>query len=376
MPTDQIEMLWDCPRCDTQEVGGLKDNCPTCGAAHDTKEAPWYMPGDTSHRNRITDEMELRKAHDGPNWSCPRCDGTQRNADGACLNCAGPKSEDRGPRPSFDEPVDFTPPPRDTTIFKIVGAVAAIVMLVCGLGWMLFSERPVDVMVTSVAWTQTVLVDRYKQIGDEGFDETRPSDAVDVQNLGRRVHHYDKVFDHNDTEHYTERVADGETCVTTPRSCYTTPRDCTPNDNGTATCTGGDEVCSGGDRECTTNYRNENRTREVPVYRDEARYENFYSWTVWRWKPERKIPHNGSTTDTIWADSEEICLNCRVGAGEKERESGRLGTYMVSFLYEKNANSFTHEPKNEVEFRTYPLGSTHKAMYSIVGGLDFRTANK
>lgn len=349
------------------------------------------MPGDVSHERRITDAAELRQAQDGPNWSCEYCGGTQRNADGACRNCAGARSEEQAERVSgrgqqagseYDDrpPIsqwarygDPPAPSRDNLVYRFIGCALVVAALCGGLLWALFTKRPVDVTVTSVAWTQTVSVERYKQVAEEGFDESRPSDAQNVKDLGSRVHHTVKVFDHNEVEHYTVQVEDGENCVAVERSCHTTQRTCTPNDNGTATCTGGDEVCTGGGEKCTTKYRDDPRTRDVPVYRDDPRYEDYYSWSVWRWKPERQVPHQGTTTETSWPDSEELCLNCRVGAGEKERESGRAATYKVVLVDEKGTKTFDHEPKSESEFHQYPVGSSHKAMYSIATGLDFST---
>ena len=388
MPKYEIEMLWDCSSCDSEGIGGTKDHCPNCGAAHDVKRDPWYMPGDTSHRNKITDARKIEMAQAGPNWTCEHCGGTQRAPDGSCLNCAGPKSEahaDRvavsrpSPRSEQDVPPGYMredwPSPRSNkkTLQLVVGG-AAVFALICGIVWMLVHKRLVDLEVTSVGWSQTVSVERYQQITQSGWDEDMPSDAANVRNEGSQVHHYEKVLDHYKTIHYTERVADGQDCVDIPRTCYTTAEHCVSNSNGTASCSGGDEVCSGGGQSCTTRYRDDPRTREEPVYRNEPRYEDHYNWTVWRWMPQRRPSHSGSTIETTWPDDREICLNCNVGSGEKERESGRQGTYAVHFLDPERSDTFDHEPSSEAEFHHFPVGSKHPALYSIVGGLEFQLA--
>ncbi|MCR4314608.1 MAG: hypothetical protein NUV84_05185 [Candidatus Uhrbacteria bacterium] len=255
----------------------------------------------------------------------------------------------------------------------IVGGFIAVV-LIAGLLWSLFHKRPVDLEVASVAWTQTILVERYQQVTQEGFDEDRPGDAQNIVNEGSHVHHYEKILDHYDTVHYTVSVADGQDCVDTPQTCYTTPVSCTSNDNGTADCSGGDEVCFGGGQSCTTRYRDDPRTREEPVYRDEPRYEDHYRWTVWRWTPQRTPTHSGTTIQTTWPDGGEVCLNCSVDPGEKEREAGRRGSYEVHFIDRERADTFDHEPKTETEFHRFPVGSKHPALYSIAGGLEFQLA--
>jgi hypothetical protein len=394
VPKYQIEMLWDCTSCETDAIGGTQDHCPNCGAAHDTKANPWYMPGDISHRNRITDARRLQMAAAGPNWTCDYCSGTQRNPDGSCLNCAGPRSEadaDRAsgrpvesvsrvassmpPRaPAYDSEDPVWPPPRGNSPLLFIGGGMALLALIIGLVWMLFHKRPVDLEVTSVEWTQTVSVERYRQVAQSGWDEDMPRDAADVKNEGSRIHHYDQVLDHYETVHYTVQVEDGQDCVDVPETCYTTAVTCSPNDNGTADCWGGDEVCSGGGQSCTTRYRDDPRTREEPVYRDEPRYEDHYAWTVWRWTPQRQPSHSGRTVETSWPDREELCLNCNVGSGEQERESGRQGTYAVHLLDRDRADTFDHAPTTEKEFRRFPIGSKHPALYSIIGGLEFQLA--
>ncbi len=266
------------------------------------------------------------------------------------------------------------PPRKNDGGIKIIGGAIVAGALLIGLLWFLFHKRPVDIEVTSVEWTQTVTVERYKLVSESGWDENMPSDAANVVNEGSRIHHYDKVLDHYDTVHYTVQVSDGEDCVDIPETCYTTPVTCSTNDNGTADCSGGDEVCSGGGQSCTPRYRDESRTRQDPVYRDEPRYEDHFAWTVWRWRPEREPSHSGETTQTSWPNAQELCLNCKVGVGEKEREAGRRGVYAVHFIDRERSDTFDYKPTSESEFHRFSIGSTHSALYSIAGGLDFQIA--
>ncbi len=392
MPKFDVEMLWDCSSCNTHGIGGTNDHCSNCGNAHDTKKDPWYMPEDLSLKNQIKDYQKIQMAHAGPNWSCQFCGGTQRRPNGSCLNCAGPRDESVAEKiagRSSEEPVQtrasyitllktqalqvqksahfYRAPKRGW--WKIAAMVIVAVIFIAGLAWVLFHQRPVDLEVTAVEWTHSVHVERYKQVSGEGFDEDQPSDAQNVRNQGSRVHH-------NETVHFTVQVPDGQDCRTTTRSCYTTAVRCSPNNNGTASCSGGDEICSGGDQVCTPRYRNEDRTREEPVYRDEPRYEDYYTWTVWRWKPEREIPHSGRTLQTDWPSSEEICLNCGCTEGEQERESGRSVSYAVKFVDKRTSERFSHAPASDSDFKRFPLGSTHQALYSVALGLDFQSALK
>lgn len=391
MPSFDLEMLWDCPFCDVKAMDGTIDNCPKCGAAHDEKKSPWYLPSDTSYANRITDPEKQRKSDAGANWHCPRCEGTQRNGDGNCLNCSAPRDEsaydggsanesedestddsEEGAVPAYSrsrngrthalpEIVDDpAPAPFNGTgpFLKMVAAFAAMILLCSGSAWALFHKSEVNVQVASVHWLQSVSIERYQQVGQEGFAENEPSDAANIVEDGSKVHHYVKVLDHYDTVHYTERVADGQ-------SCHTTPTTCTSRKNGTAR-------CSGGDRECSTKYKSVDKTRQEAAYRKDPVYAMSYRWTVWRWTPNRTIPHIGDTTETTWPSSEELCVSCALSAGEKERESGRTGTYDVTFVDTDKA-TYDYVPKTEAEFHTFPVGTKRHALYSVAGGLDLQT---
>lgn len=395
MPAFEIEMLWDCPSCDTDEIGGTIDSCPSCGAAHDTKASPWYMPGDVSYKARIQDARKLRMAKAGPNRTCPNCGGTQRRYDGHCVNCSAPLDEvspaETDEHPEADRVLSRPIPPQSAQegygsvaenvevgsrwpnfmlIVGLVIAVAAALVLI----WSLFRQEMVTITVSGVQWIQTVSVERYRQKEQGGFREDMPTDAENVREVGKKIHHYVQVLDHIETEEYEVAVQDGETCVSVPKSCKTTPVECKDNGNGVASCQGDDEVCTGGGKDCTPKYRKEKRKRNKEVFRDDPVYAMNYAWTVWRWEHQRDVRRSGSTTETSWPSEEEICLGCRVGPGEKERVSGKDATYEVQFLDVNGTDEYKYEPKSEEEFHGFTLNSEHRALYSIAGGLEFQAA--
>lgn len=95
MPTDVIELLWQCPitSCKTI-VPGLTKNCPKCGRFRtDEEEDIW--PGDISHAAALKDAAKVRAAEAGPDWRCAYCSASERADDGNCVRCGSKKEEGR-----------------------------------------------------------------------------------------------------------------------------------------------------------------------------------------------------------------------------------------------------------------------------------------
>jgi hypothetical protein len=95
VPEFQIEMLWRCDTCRT-ENGGLKKTCGNCGKPKDKEED--YMSGhEITVDDALTDPDGIRQAKAGPDWTCRYCGSRQRKLDGNCANCtAGQKDSCEG----------------------------------------------------------------------------------------------------------------------------------------------------------------------------------------------------------------------------------------------------------------------------------------
>lgn len=191
-------------------------------------------------------------------------------------------------------------------------------------------------------WKHTVSIERYQVVDGQGFNETRPVDAFDIVREGQRHHHYTQVPDGTTRESYTQRVACGQDCRTTPVSCRS-------NNNGFKTCSGGDRVCS-------TRYCSEVRYRTVPRYATVSVDEPWYRWRAWQWQPQRVIEKTGSEEPPFWPEEAELALDRGCREGERERAE-RRALYEVVFA---NAEHEQHRYKarDADEFRQLAPGTS------------------
>lgn len=240
----------------------------------------------------------------------------------------------------------------------VTAAVLGVISLVF-LGYFLFRTRLVNVAVATVHWEHKVSVERQQIVRDEGFAESKPSEAFDVESLGSRHHHDDKILDGYDKVPYEDRYQCGETCTTTPRRCSKTPVNCTSNKNGFKSCSGGDERCTGGDRSCTPKYCTRTKYREVPRYHNEPVYRTFYQWHVWRWVPNRVLVESGADNDPFWPS------DTKVGLGDRER-ANRSSSYEVIFEGPDH-DKHNYTPKSLDEFRRLTPGTIRQLKVRIIG---------
>ena len=400
MPTYQIEMLWACASCKQRGNRGLARHCENCGKPKDDRDDE-YFPDDLSRNNALTDPSALGLAKAGPDWKCAYC-GTLQNGTGRCCAYCGADRETGekrwqarlraafeapttgrrsetvreatvlggrvvGPAPGSagsadDVEVRRLRKPLPKKALLVVGALAAVLALVL---FFVLRTRVVEATVTAVHWEHRVLVDRYRIWGREGWSPD--AQAFDVEDRGRRVHHYEAVLDHYQTVHENYQEACGEDCVDEPPVCRTTPRRCVSNGNGTAECSGGDRECSGGGQRCTTRYCSRTRTREEPVYREEPRYQTWYAWRVWDWGHDRTVTHQGDSTETTWPGDAEIAPRAPLAAREQERNH-REACYSVTFGYEDEHADV--EPASLEQFRRFTLGKRFKLRIGVAHGVE------
>lgn len=220
--------------------------------------------------------------------------------------------------------------------------------LVCARG--LVGAHPIvtTAKIAGRSWEHRVVIERWQKVPHDGFAEARPAEAVEVEAQGQRQHHTERVLAGTRTEHYTERVRDGDTtesyttseacgqeCTSIPQTCREV---CSSNKNGFATCR---QSCSGGGQRCTTkrcsvtktrsvpHYSTVGRTREVPIYKDEARFAPYFRWKTWEWGVQRQIVRRGTSEPPAWPADAELSPPAPLATGEKERSS-RAAWYVVS----------------------------------------------
>ena len=383
MPIDIIEMLWGCVSCNAENKGRHK-TCTACGSPR-TEASPEWMPDDISPMAAVKDSALLHRFKAGRDWKCPYCGTSQFRADGTCVQCGSTQGDTSTPNPEWlagrtkelewdkkvEDPVIARPKPIETKVNPLEpylekvslpwrGLLLALLVTagVATLLYFVFRTRIVEAKVSEVYWQRTVKVERYQLNADEGWSV--PGGALEVKDLGSRIHHYDKVQVGSHKEPYQETYTCGQTCRTVPGSCSTTPRSCVSNRNGSATCSGGDQVCSPSTQSCTPQYCSRTLYRTVPDYQDQPRYQDWYSWKLWSWTFNRNVSVSGTTTPQ-WPSGEQVAL------GDKERESDRSETFKVKLLSD---TPITYSPKSEAEFSRFHVGATHKLKVGVAHGVE------
>lgn len=398
MSVDIVEMLWECTHCKETNLGRHKE-CQSCGKTKSEKCREW-LPDDVSAESSfvVKDESMLHKFQAGADWKCKYCDSLEWKVDGSCANC-GASQDEKGelkkleleskpeppttesavrrkaprkrsvqrpaappaPAPSYDCEIDaFNRTDRQSRRNVAAGAISAV-----GLGaialYLIFHTVTHPAVVSSTSWTHTVHVERNQVMHHDGWSP--PGDAFNVHNEGRKLHHYDHVVDHYDTEQYTYQEACGQNCVSIPRVCTSIPRTCTSNRNGSATCSGGGQSCSGGGQSCSTRYCSRTGSRQVARYRDDPVYRDYYDWDVWEWVFNRNVTASGSDVNPHPPTNEQINL------GPKERASETV-TLNVVFTDDDDHKAHEYTPKSLGEFQTLTVGARRTIKVNALGSVE------
>lgn len=380
------EGRWDCPSCGSKRIYGRHVECPGCG-----KPRPagirFYLTDDAP---AITDAAQLAEAKAGADWVCQHCGASNRATQEACGGCGAPRGSSPGQRiidytldqvpRSGDEPPPAAPGPH--TIRTLVGGpaepgakpegpkqpltkgqtcmgcgcmtalAAGAISLLLSLITMCFDALPVGgeglqaAVVTAKRWERAVVVEERSVIRGEGWELP---DSAEVLRRRRRFKEMGQEVDHYTTVTRqvprTEQVSDG----TRTRSREVDERVRT----GTRTYVCGQRDLGNGyfeDIECTEPvyetrsrtetyeepvYRTETHyetvTEQVPVYRDVAIYDTFYTYRVPRWEVVDTLRTRGDTIRPFWPDT---------AMGRGRRIVRRMETYYLSFRRQENGSPF------------------------------------
>jgi hypothetical protein len=412
MPVDIVEMLWKCPACRSTVLGRYKA-CYNCGQFR-TPDVEEWLPDDISHEAAVRDAELLNKFEGGEDRHCEYCGSSQWKVDDSCQRCGSPahsekviqeieeasklpisaaeqdvlggrnhseferrvtkQSQDWPPKPvvkkrasqlMYEEDMGWHPPSK--VLWGIVGGVAGAIAFISLVLYLIFHTVTHYSVVTATRWTDTVEVQRYQINHHDGWSP--PLDALNVNNEGERIHHYNHVLDHYDTVSYMYQEACGQTCTQIPRTCSKTSRSCTSNKNGSATCTGGDTVCTGGGQSCSTKYCTRTGTRREARYRNDPVYQAYYSWRVWEWTFNRNVVAAGNDTAPHSPTSDQLALNANVHDSEKERTAGESLELNVVFTDDDDHENHDYTPHDVSEFKSLPVG-THKVIeVGTMGGV-------
>lgn len=308
----KIEGYWDCPYCGNKAIRGGLQTCPGCGKtrAADTK---FYMLG----TEPVADESVVEQ---GPDWYCPYCDSYNPHSATSCKNCGHAREETdedyfelrRRQEQKAAEAAQQEAPARGARRSRplLVGIVLALLLLVV-FGIVRSLPKQQSVTIVDASWTREIAVEENRLT--EESDWTLPSDAVELLDSRREIHHYDRVLDHYETvyEERSREVLDGY-------DTYYTYEDM---GNGYF-----DQV-----EHSTPRYRTEYYTEahEEPVYVSVPVYETKYYYTAYRWTYSRTETASGHT-DPAWP---------AVTYGDNERESSRNESYSITYADAKGRQS-------------------------------------
>ncbi len=299
-----VENTWTCPTCSASNKGRHL-SCQSCGAHKSAQVKDQVPDGDVAPK--VIDPALLELAQAGRNWTCAYCGGQARNPDGACDNCAGPKTEVRTVRfpqltpvrkvmfardpvigdpyrssaQVIDEPVPDLRPSYIITrpLYRGLrvwhaGVAAAAVGLIGFVIW-LFIPHDVDAQVASTRWAYTIELRERHTYAGEGWG--RPGGKGYYSEPAFNEDCHSKYYGDENCNPYQcnpHQVSYTCNCTSYQCSCSTSCRD---NGNGFSTCSQSCSTC----QSCQTCYRTEYDTcyHRCPVYKTWCQYQ-YYDWPV------------------------------------------------------------------------------------------------
>ena len=339
------EMLWDCQFCGSKGLLGKSQRfCPNCGA-----------PQNPDSRYYPSDEQKIEAQgyeYVGADVTCPACKHLNSGKSEFCEQCGSPLkggqrantlgAESRAQGESFAQSArrDVVKEKHDAemkrvgvipdekqgskrTLYIILGVIALIVVgVVVFFSW----QRESSFIVTGHTWERTIYVEQYSQFVEQNWRDSRPfGDRVTMGSCVQR-------------QRTTRQVPDGETCTTVR------------TDRGDGSFSE-QEVCS-------------------PRYRSEPVYDDWCTFTGFRWQNARQVVSNGVNLSPApaWGELTLRCANqSSVGC---ERESGRDENYIVK-LKAEGGRDYECGYDNQATWQSFNIESLWKGNVRVVdGGLD------
>lgn len=372
-----VEGYWDCSSCGAKGIRGHLRECPNCGKPRG-EDVQFYL-------KEFGEKYALDKnTSDKPDWLCDFCSSYNPDTAKQCLSCGAEREssskdysqiretkkyskindldnngiddsaqisekerdklnyqrerEDREKKKQKYNKVSEQLPTKEEKPFftKQIAIILALLTVVFSAVFYFFAPKDIELQVQSVAWERHVYIDRYTTVKEDGWDLPNNARAYDKRS---EIHHYDKVFDHN--EIYYEDVGKQEI------DHYKTVSEKRDLGNGKF------EITTHQEPVYKTVYHKEKRER--PVYKDVPVYKLKYYYEIERWKHYR-------TVDTSGTDFEPYFGKYTLAEGEgkykvgSERVGNKESRYTVTGLV--NGKEVTYEVKDLDWWKTMKEGST------------------
>ena len=383
-----VEGYWDCSACGAKGIRGHVRECPNCGRPRG-EEVQFYM-------KEFGEQYALNEnASKNPDWLCDFCSSYNPDSVTKCLSCGADREstskdysqirdtqaysnvndydsngiddssqisdkerdnlnyqrekEDREkkrekynnvskPFPANEGNSNFSY--KEVIFSKQTAIILTVLAVIFSLVYYFFVPRNVELQVQSVAWERHINIDRWTTVDESGWNVPPHARVYDERS---EVHHYDKVFDHNEVyyEEVGEQVIDHYKTVTSKR------------DLGN----GNFEVVETQEPVYKTVYHKEKRER--PIYKDVPVYETKYYYKLERWKHYRSVDTSGKDYEPYWGE-----YTLAEGKGQYNVGSERLGSekskYMVTGLVD--GKEVTYEVKSINWWKTMEIGSIVKGI--------------
>ena len=308
--TERRYGYWKCEHCGS-EISGKYAQCLSCGAPvpkpKGRQKSVYYLKPKTQP---ITDPSELALKSAGPDWICDHCTTSNSGLLKFCDSCGNKRDEEDYVRETVrygrgeavpsthDETFVPEPPPIPKNSKRkrllIIGGIVGV--LAIAAYFLFFRVHGIAVEVTEFSWERAIPIERLTTFTEQDWN---------IPSGGRELSRTTK-FSHNEQvlDHYERQM------VTKTRDVY----------DGEETWT---ETVDNGDGTFTTEtrsrpvYRTETYTEEeeVPVYRDEPVYRDWYTYEIDRWVENRVRKSGAKDHDPHWA---EYALQDLERVGEKK----------------------------------------------------------
>ncbi len=340
------EGKWDCKSCGAKGNRGPTLQCENCASPR-PKDVEFYLDDEEGTTNRIvTDEKELKKAQEGPNWVCSSCGSHNELSFVECESCGNPKDfeTDRDVKlkqsvnyfdkfkkkqsPTHDAPPESKPSPFWTFVKWL--AIAIIFFFILTI-----PEKSIDVVVKSHVWSRSIVFEENKFVQES--DWSLPAGAINVTQASE-VHHYNQVQTGTQRKTRTVQVKTGSRRV----KC------------GTKNLGNGyfeDVYCD------EPIYSSQQESYDEPIYRQDPVYQTKYYYTIKKWVPTEPVKLSGEGINPVWP----------VYKGEHEnREKKRDEIYVLKV---EDPSKKTHQEKMDLKkWSSIKDGAILKAKKSLIFG--------
>lgn len=294
---------WDCPVCG--QVGNLGNatSCPSCGSPRG-KDVQFYLP---ENSDEITEAKLLQEANAGVDWRCDYCGSDNKATATTCKSCGNERTKEDIDRNLYEYSLSETPhanpskkvkpdiAPESLTQkspgFKSKGLLF-VIGLVLVIAIISFMPRSFKVQVIKHSWYRSIEIENNKLVTEE--DWNMPSNAVELKNSSRAIHHYNQVLSHYETRYRNVQVQVGSEQYI-----------CGQTDMGNGYFQ--DRYC---DRPV---YDTRQESYQAPIYTNVPVYATKYRYTIYKWVKDHDIDAQGNDQNAKWPSEQLANNNWREG---------------------------------------------------------------